>query len=128
MTDARPPSTLPGILKDVEEVAGIAAALELARVHGGTEIKVSDAEGSALVKVVGQKAAAELVDRLARGRVMVPMATVRGQKGRLAAAAEMMAKGASAEEAARACDIHSRTAWRAKARAKGQTPLFDRED
>jgi hypothetical protein len=120
--------SLPGLLKDVEEVAGTAVALELARQHGGTMISISDADGSALVLVVGKAAAAVLVERLARGKVMVPMATARGQAGRRAAAAEMLAKGASAQDAARACDIHTRTAWRAKSKTKGETPLFDRED
>jgi hypothetical protein len=120
--------SLPGILKDVAEVAGVANALELARRHGGTEIKISDADGSALVAIVGKAAAAELVKRLARGKMMVPMANVRGQKGRRAAAAEMMAKHASARDAALACDIHERTAWRAKAKLRGETPLFDSLD
>lgn len=117
--------SLPGILKDVAEVAGVAKALELARRHGGTVINVSDAEGSALTQVVGREAAAELVKRRGRGRETVPMATARGQRGRRAAAAEMMAKGASVREAALACDIHERTGWRIKAPKLRSADLFE---
>ena len=120
--------SLPGVLGDIEAVAGTAAALQLAREHGGMQIRLSPRSGSALVRCVGPEAAAAIVERLGRGHLMVPMANVRGQRGRRAAAAELQAKGASAREAALACDIHTRTAWRARASSKGKTPLFDRED
>jgi len=122
-------SGLPGILKDVEEVAGTAAALKLAERHGGTMISLSAVEGSAFASIVGRAAAMELVLRLGRGKVMVPMANVRGQKGRRAKAAELIAKGASVRDVALACDIHERTGWRVKAPPKSRpADLFDRED
>lgn len=109
-------SKLPGILADIAEVAGEAAALELARECGGLQISLSDAEGSTLARAVGADKAKAIVSALGRGRVIVPMATARGQRGRQRAAAELLAKGATGREVALACDVHIRTAWRAKAR------------
>jgi hypothetical protein len=108
-------SRLPGLLEHVEAVAGTAAALELAKALGGVRISISARPGSTLVKHLGPEVAAALVARLGRGEMFVPMATVRGQKGRRAGAAQMLAKGVSVSQAALACDIHERTAWRLKA-------------
>lgn len=120
--------SLPGILNDVAEVAGLAKALELAREHGGTEISISDADGSVLVRIVGKPAAAVLVERLARVKVVVPMANQRGAKARRARAAELLGSGQSTLKTALACDIHQRTAKRIRAKAKDPLPLFDRPD
>lgn len=111
--------SLPNLLADVEAVAGTAAALRLARMRGGTKITISARPGSALVKILGQTAATALVARVGGGEVMVPMAHGRGQKGRQAAAAMMISKGAKVREVALACDIHERTAWRVKRRMDG---------
>lgn len=121
-------TSLPGILADVEAVAGTAAALRLARLRGGTLIYISDRPGSDLVKLLGRPAATALVERLGPGEMMTPMAQARGQRGRRAAAAQMLAKGSTVREAALACDIHTRTAWRVKARVgqgiSGAADLF----
>lgn len=109
---------LPGLLADIEAAAGTAKALELARQCGGCQISLSAAPTSTLVKVVGLEAAQKIVDALGHGRVIVPMANLRGQGARQAAAAQMLVKGASARQVALACDVHTRTAWRVKARAK----------
>lgn len=120
-------SALPGILADVEEAAGQAAALQLAREFGGTQISLSAAKSSALVRVVGLDAARKIVQKLGRGRVMVPMANLRGQRARRAAATRMFAGGASARDVALACDIHERTAWRAKTPPKPKGDLFNED-
>ncbi len=120
--------SLPGILRHVEEIAGTAKALELAREYGGVEISISDAPNSALVRVLGEEVARALVKRLAREKVVVPMATGRGAGGRRAAAAAMIAAGASQRQAALACDIHLRTAKRVTAKAKEDLPLFGKGD
>lgn len=113
-------SSLPGILAEVEKVAGTAAALKLAQDHGGNQISLSAARGSVLARSVGQEAAKAIVKALggSGGRVVVPMATARGQRGRRAKAAEMLAHGASVREVVQVCDIHNRTAWRIKAPPK----------
>lgn len=118
-------SGLPGILADVEKAAGTKAALDLAARFGGVEISLSAAKGAALVRAVGPEAAAAIVQALGHGKVLVPMAQARGQRGRRAAAAQMMANGASQSKAALACDIHVRTAKRITAKAKDQGDLFD---
>ncbi len=111
-------SGLPRILAAVEAVAGLKVALKLAQEFGGLEISLSAKKGSALVRAVGHDAALAIVRELGHGKVLIPMATMRGQKGRQAAAAELMAKGVSAQRAALTCDVHSRTAWRIRAKAK----------
>ncbi|CAN5611831.1 hypothetical protein BH10PSE5_BH10PSE5_01430 [soil metagenome] len=111
-------SGLPKLLAEVEKAAGVGVALKLAQDHGGTQISLSAAKGSVLTKSVGQAAAALIVKALGHGRVVVPMATARGQRGRRAAAAEMLAKGATINEVVSALDVHNRTAWRIKAKAK----------
>lgn len=111
-------SSLPQLLAAVEKAAGITAALKLAQDHGGTQISLSAARGSVLVKSVGADAAKAIVKALGHGRVLVPMATARGQQGRRAAAAEMLAKGATVSQVVQALDVHNRTAWRIKAKAK----------
>lgn len=121
-------SKLPGILADVEELAGVAIALRLARELGGTEINLSDADGSLLVRAIGKENARALVKRRQRGeRVVVPMATARGQKGRRANAAAMAAAKATTRQIALACDMHMRTAKRVKKAVKqgARLDLFD---
>lgn len=108
-------SGLPKLLADVEKAAGVKAALKLAQDHGGTQISLSAARGSVLTRSVGQVAAAAIVKALGHGRVVVPMASARGQRGRRAAAAEMLAKGATVTQVMAVIDIHNRTAWRIKA-------------
>lgn len=123
-------SGLPGILGAVEELAGVEAALQLAREYGGTQISLSDAPGALLVRLIGQEAASAIVQRIGRGKVVVPMATARGQKGRRAQAAALLSKDATATQVALACDMHTRTVWRVKKALKedGSLPLFDRKD
>lgn len=125
-------SRLPGILADVADVAGVRVALELARRHGGQVLNVSDVKGTAFVLAVGEEAARLLVQRIGRARVVVPMAQVRGQNGRRAALAAMLANDATVSQAAEACDVHTRTAWRVKARVKDepgdQPSLFEPKD
>lgn len=118
--------SLPGILQDVAELAGIQKALELARRYGGTQISISDDSDSVLVQVIGQEAAARLVERRSREKVMVPMANVRGQRGRQATARQMLDRGASVRDVALACDIHERTVFRLKAAPEPVADLFDR--
>ncbi|WP_374569666.1 helix-turn-helix domain-containing protein [Phenylobacterium sp.] len=119
--------SLPGILGEIEAVAGVKVALKFAQRFGGTDIKLSAAEGSALCEALGAEAAQLIVQALGHGRVTVPMANVRGQRGRRAAVAQLVEKGLSARDAALACDVHERTVWRVKADLKHpkQPTFFD---
>lgn len=118
---------LPGFLADVERVAGLAAALSLAREHGGTRkmIPTPDNLGGDhwLVRCVGQEAAEKIAGHFAQQmasgndsgeKVLIPM----GPTGTLAQArrrmAEALAEGATVAEAARRAGMHERTAYRRK--------------
>lgn len=111
-------SRLPGILGQIEDVVGTAAALKLARERGGTEMKFSGRRGGALARIVGDLNAAKITDLLGAEKYCIPMATARGERGRREAAAQLIAKGATTREAALAVDVHQRTIERLRGRCK----------
>jgi hypothetical protein len=119
---------LTGFLAAVAEVAGESAATRLALAAGGTRLTFSAAKNSTLVRIVGLDAAQKIVGQFGRETYTIPMAHLRGQKGRQAAAAKMLASGANASEVARACDVHERTARRVRKRMaqakQAGLPLF----
>lgn len=118
-----------GLLGMIEEAAGVEAATKLALQLGGTELKISGRANGKLAKVVGPEAAAKIAEALGSEKRTIPMAHLRGEKGRRAAAAQMLAGGASEREAALACDIHTRTVRRVrKAVREGDLPLFNRKE
>lgn len=117
---------LPGLLGEIADVAGMAAALKLARERGGTEMTFSGRPGSVLALIVGDEAAARIADRFGPQKYVIPMANVRGRGARQAAVARMMADKATASQAARAHEVHERTARRIRSKLKtGNGPLFD---
>jgi len=120
-------SRLPGILGEIEDLVGRDAALILARERGGTTMTFSGRADSELAKIVGEEKAlriAELFGGVIKYRI--PMAHVRGARGRRLAAARMSAQGASAAEIAKELDIHERTVFRVRERQREATdlPLF----
>lgn len=119
---------LPGLLGQIADVAGDSAAMRIALHAGGTRMTFSARPGSVLVRIVGLEAAQKIADEFGRAEYTIPMAHLRGQKGRQAAAAKMLADGANASEVARAVDVHERTARRVRERmaeaAKAGLPLF----
>lgn len=117
-----------GVLAVIAEAAGPAAALKLARELGGTELKLSARRGGKLARIVGHAEARAIVEALGHTKITVPMANLRGARGRREAAARMLREGASAARAALACDVHERTAWRIKARTPAPAPLFDEDE
>jgi hypothetical protein len=120
--------SLPGVLAEFADTIGEAAALKLAQELGGTTIKLSDRPNSVLAAVIGEELARALVAARSRGEaVVIPMAGQRGAGGRRAAVARMLSDGASANAAAKACDVHARTAKRVRAELKKTLPLFDKE-
>lgn len=120
----------PGILGTVAEVAGDRAAQTLALKLGGCELKISGRKNGKLAQLVGDEAARKIAAALGPEKVTIPMAHLRGQRGRREAAAQMMREGATAAQAAQACDVHERTAWRVKARPKTSEtlPMFGEDD
>lgn len=117
----------PGILAKVAEVAGEDAATQLALRAGGTVMTFSGRPRGALAKIVGPEAAKAIAKALGAEKFTIPMAHLRGQKGRRAAAARLLERGASSKGAALACDIHERTARRIRNKSKAQLPLFEEE-
>lgn len=118
-----PPLT--GKLAEVAEVAGVAAALKLASALGGQELKLSSVKGGKLAGIVGQEAAEAIVEAFGRGeKFTVPMAHLRGARGRREAVAQMVAAGVPISKAAQAADVHERTARRAKNRPVQPLPMF----
>lgn len=103
---------LPGILGEIEDVAGTEAALQLARERGGTEMKFSGRPGGALAQIVGDAAAVKITELLGAQKYCIPMATVRGERGRREAAAKLVASGFSSAQAALAVGVHQRTVER----------------
>lgn len=116
----------PGVLARIAEAAGDEAAQKLALRLGGTEMKISGRKGGKLARLVGDEAARKIAEALGPEKITIPMAHVRGQRGRRIAAAKMLAGGATAAQTALACDVHERTAFRVReAVAKGSLPLLD---
>lgn len=115
---------LPGLLGEIEEVAGLAAALAIAERVGGTRVSIPARapDGHWLVETVGREAADKICVHLRtlspEGReagarhVVIP----RGPAGCLAKARIRLAKelenGTSAREAARRAGLSERAAWR----------------
>jgi len=120
-------SRLPGILGQIEELVGREAALNLARERGGTTMTFSGRQDSELARIVGDEKAQRIAAQF--GGVIkyrIPMAHVRGARGRRLAAARMSAEGVSATEIARELDIHERTVFRVRERQRevADLPLF----
>jgi hypothetical protein len=129
---------LDGILGEIADVAGIAAALALAEQYGGTQVHFPRVAGPDhwLVLCVGDEAAKAIcaymtvtdADGHRKGQrgVLIPrgpMALMRQAKRRLVR--ELQA-GTSAREAARRAGLGERTAWYTKAKLKDgrQDDLF----
>lgn len=118
--------SLPGLLGEIERIAGTSAATRIALHAGGTEMKFSANPKGALARIVGPDAARAIAAELGSEKYTIPMAGLRGQKGRQVRAAQMLAAGASCNAVAKSCDIHERTARRVREKVKAvrDLPLF----
>lgn len=114
-----------GRMAEIADAAGVAAALQLVRELGGREIKLSAKTDGKLARIVGAEAARKIVAALGNEKITVPMAHLRGQRGRREAAARMLDEGASISQVAGAVDVHERTVFRVKAETKKPGGLFD---
>ena len=118
---------LPPTLRQVAEVAGVEAAVCLARDHGGTEIYIRrtlDME-HVLVRSVGMEAAASILERFGPGALEVPL-WISGRGQQLARRIiERLEDGQSEAKIARALRCHIRTVRRYRARVpSAQLDLF----
>ena len=124
------PERLPHILQEVADIAGLGAALQLARAYGGRELYVPQRPTPKLVGEIGQKAADALAQLYPNENIMVPLGPEGALKRARKIAAEALARGASAGEAALLSGFTERTMYNHKARRRakvdtGQGSLFD---
>lgn len=103
-------SQLPGIAAEIEEAIGLDLAVRLLKRRGGTQIAIPvRARGSMLAEIVGLPAAERLVTVLGPGKITLPCGHLRGARARRAEAKSMLLAGASLQQVALACDMHTRT-------------------
>lgn len=121
-------NNLPGILAEIADIAGLEAAYEVARSHGGTRVSIPPRATADhwLTKLLGF----ETADRICQGlSTLDPDGRLRGVQNEIiprGPAAVLTAarrrahaalqEGKSAREAARIAGLHERTIWRMKAK------------
>lgn len=119
---------LPPTLRLIAETAGLAAAVALARDHGGTEIYIRRTldRDHVLVRSVGMEAAASILEVLGPGAMEVPLGPA-GRNHELARRiVALLDEGRSEAQVARALGCHIRTVRRYRARRpSAQLDLFD---
>lgn len=124
---------LPGIAGQIEEAIGLDLAVRLLKRRGGCEIHIPRrVTGSMLAEIIGDDATARVIDALGPGKVLLPCAHLRGQFARREDARRMLRDGASLQQVALSCDMHTRTVSRlrkeieAECSARQPTLPFDR--
>jgi hypothetical protein len=120
-------STFPGIAGDIEALIGVELTTLLLRRWGGCQVNLpSRAPGSKLAEVVGVDAAQKIIDGIGHGKVTLPCGTMRGVKRRKAEAMQMLRNGASLQQVALSCDLHTRTVsnYRAEIEADAEDRQF----
>jgi hypothetical protein len=103
-------STFPGIAGEIEGLIGVELTTALLRRRGGCQLSVPRrAKGSLLAEIIGLDAAQQMIDHFGQGRLTLPCSDMRGAKRRRAEAKAMLRQGASLQQVALACDLHTRT-------------------
>jgi hypothetical protein len=103
-------TTFPGIAGDIEKLIGVELTTALLRRWGGCQINLPiRVAGSKLAEVVGEQAAQTIIDGIGHGKVTLPCGSLRGARRRKDEAKLMLRKGASLQDVALACDLHTRT-------------------
>lgn len=114
------PLDLPGILAEIAQIAGDAAALQVAAAKGGLE-KVHFPHpgrlkpGHWLVEAVGIEAALRIAAVLGGAKLDIPLGPLAGSRNRARQALRRaLGEGSSPAAAARLAGVHQRTARRHK--------------
>lgn len=103
-------TAFPGIAGQIEELIGAELTALLLRRWGGCQINIpTRARGSKIAEVIGKDAAETIIREIGHGRLTLPCGSMRGQNRRRAEAMEMLRAGASIQQVALACDLHTRT-------------------
>lgn len=121
-------SQLPGIAGRIEEEIGLDLAVILLKRRGGTQLSIPvRPRGSMLAEIIGLPAAEKLFAALGPGKITLPCGHLRGARARRADAMRMLRDGASLQEVALACDMHTRTVsqYRAKLEAEAGKRQLD---
>lgn len=109
---------LPGILQEIAEAASLEAAIEVARLKGGTRAYFPARPGKRhwLSLAVGHDQARAICRVLAPGQsgieLLVPMGPNASQAARWRRMRALIDAGVSASRIARSCGVHSRTVKR----------------
>lgn len=99
-----------GLAGMIERLIGQELTRLLLRRRGGCQMVIPvRARGSMLAEIVGEEAAEEMIRGLGPGRITLPCADQRGPRARRAEAMAMLRAGASIQQVALACDLHTRT-------------------
>ncbi|MBY6244182.1 helix-turn-helix domain-containing protein [Methylosinus sp. Sm6] len=117
---------LPGLLREIADVAGLPAALAIAEEKGGARVHfpARASEAHWLVRLIGREAADKLCEhfRTAQGgaRELVPLGPRNFYAQARRKAARLAEEGCSREEVARRLGVHIRTVQRYRARGRDE--------
>lgn len=125
-------AALPGVLREVAALAGLGAALQLARAKGGIRVYVAKQPSPRLSAEIGDAAAAALSRLYGGEHVDIPLGPEGGRARAYRAAGQALAQGLSAGAAARRSGLTERAVYRIKAkrrqgRSSAQGRLFEDE-
>lgn len=114
----------PAVLQQVADAAGPAAAIKLAKDHGGTRLYIPRAPTpkSVLSRSVGQEAAERIAAALGFGFVNVPLGPRIWDRRVVAAVGELLARKKSVPQIAWQLGITERTVYRCKRVLRGLPP------
>lgn len=120
---------LPLVLQQVAEIAGLPAALQLARSAGGTRIYVPKKPTPRFVSQIGDQAANALSELYGGENVDIPLGPVGTLANARRVAEQAIAEGASTTEAAKRSGLTQRSIFARRAKRKTelcskQLPLF----
>ena len=121
------PEDLPSSLRLIAEVAGLEAAVRLARDHGGREIYIRrnlDPD-SLLVLSVGMEAAALILEALGPGAIVIPLWVSHRERKLARDIIERLSQGQSEAQIARALGCHIRTVRRHRALRRPPSAQMD---
>ncbi|GAA0600217.1 helix-turn-helix domain-containing protein [Paenochrobactrum glaciei] len=116
-------TSLPGVLAEIAEIAGVEAAWALVSAQGGIVVYIpaEAKEGHWLTELVGIEAAEKICKHFSVGntgnRIQIPMGKFIQSRERLVKALEA---GMTASQAALSAGMHERSAYRARKRIKNQ--------
>ncbi|SDH93640.1 hypothetical protein [Roseospirillum parvum] len=119
MTERHDLEELPGVLRQIAEIAGAPAALAVAAARGGRRVYVPTpdalAAGHWLVEAIGLEPARRVAGGLGAGHIDLPLGPLANGARVRAAIRQSLRAGHSAAEAAALSGAHVRTVWRHRA-------------